>query len=145
MTKKQVGYKIALIKQIHCSPAWRDVYRDHRGLYEHMLMAHFEVKSSKDLSIDELKSLLEFMNGKSAIKKVLATNNQLAYIVTLWQKNSMYKDMFSLLKFIKNKFGLDVKELKDISKRDVTKVIGAVKNIKPLKHSNNINYMGPKV
>ena len=90
MTDKQKRYKASLIRSIHCSAMYKNVYAPDRDLYEAMLSNRFNVKSSKDMSIQELLQLDSFMNKKDGLrlapKKVYASQNQTNYIITVWAK-----------------------------------------------------------
>ncbi len=66
MTKKQRYFKAYLIKRVHTSKLYTDIYSKDRELYEDMLKNSFGVKSSKYLSIEELIRLVDFLNGKEA-------------------------------------------------------------------------------
>ncbi|MFX4241477.1 phage protein GemA/Gp16 family protein [Aliarcobacter butzleri] len=148
MTNKQRAYKQALIKQVHTSKLYIDVYSQDRELYEDMLQNNFGVKSSKDLSIDGLMELVKFLQGnpftrsKKAIKSFKATTNQTDYILTLWQKNSLYKDVFSLFNFAKKIIKKEINSLDELNKNEARTLINAVLNIKPVQAVNNINYKG---
>ncbi|WP_294962348.1 hypothetical protein [Sulfurimonas sp.] len=80
MTDKQKRYKVALIRSIHCSDMYKNVYADDRELYETMLENRFGVSSSKKLGIEELIALDSFVNNKGGLrlapKKVYATKNK---------------------------------------------------------------------
>ena len=143
MTKKQKIYKNSLLRSVHTSRTYLEVYSKDRELYEQMLKNSFGVKSSKDLSIDELKRLILFLNGKSNdLKKDLITTNQKSYILVMWDKKSFFKDEDSLLKFAKRILQREVNSIDEITKREAIKLIAAVKNLKPLKPANNPNFQG---
>ncbi len=143
MTKKQKAYKNSLLRKVHTSRTYLEVYSKDRELYEQMLKNSFGVKSSKDLSIDELKRLVDFLDGKSnEIKKDLITTNQKSYILVMWGKKSLFKDENSLLKFAKRILQRDVNSIDKITKREAIKLIAAVKNLKPLAPANNPNFKG---
>jgi len=140
MTKKQRAYKQALIRSIHTSPLWRSVYSNDRELYEEMLFNTFGVKSSKELSIDELKSLDDFMHQRKkevAPKGVYATKQQIAFIQTLWFERSTFKFGFSLLRFASRVFKRDVSDITKITKKEAKQLISAIKALKPLVPVNN--------
>ncbi|WP_324172006.1 phage protein GemA/Gp16 family protein [Sulfurimonas sp.] len=149
MTEKQRNYQSALIKSIHSSELYKDVYSDDRELYEAMLENTFGVLSSKKLSIEELINLNNFMNKKGELrvapKKVGSTTNQINFIKTLWSKNSRNKDLNSLLTQVKKVIKRDINALESLTKDEAGKVIASIKNIKPepklkLNPSNNTNY-----
>ena len=148
MTDKQRRYKSALIKSIHCSDMYKNIYAHDRDLYESMLQNRFGVDSSKKLGIEELISLDRFMNKKDGLqivpKKIYATKNQIAFIKTLWGANSKEKTISSLLKLVSKVLQKEVERLEDIAKNEAGKVIASIKNIKPPvkpKVANNVDYI----
>jgi len=68
LTKKQESYKASLIKAVHTSKLYIDIYSKDRELYEDMLFNNFGVRSSKNLSIDELKKLVLFLGSTGFLK-----------------------------------------------------------------------------
>ena len=151
MTTKQKAYKSSLIRSIHTSPLYSEIYSDDRELYETMLENTFGVKSSKKLSIEELINLDNFMHKRGELrlvpKKVGATTNQINFIQTIWSKNSRNKDLKSLLTQVKKVIKRDVSALENLTENEAGKVIASIKNIKPepklkLNPANNKNYKG---
>ena len=59
MTKKQKAYKNALLRRVHTTKKYLEVYARDRELWETFLQNSYGVTSSKDLTIDELKNLIE--------------------------------------------------------------------------------------
>ena len=51
MTKKQKNYKKALLKLVHISKMYKEVYANDRELWEEFLNNNYGVKSSKFLSV----------------------------------------------------------------------------------------------
>ncbi len=136
MTPKQKAYKKILVQQIHTSKLYCNVYKHDRDLYELMLKNSYNVNSSKDLNIEELKNLLKFLNGKTArVEKVYASSNQIAFIKTLWEKNSENKDESSLLNLLYNRFKISLKHIENLEKKDFRKVIALLQNMKVRKRT----------
>ena len=135
MTEKQRRYKKALIRSIHCSDMYKNIYANDRDLYETMLKNRFGVTSSKELSIEELISLDRFVNKKDGLqivpKKIYATKNQIAFIKSVWGANSKEKTLSSLLKIVSKVLKREVERLEDITKKEAGMVIAGIKNIKP--------------
>ena len=108
MTQKQKIYKNALLRQLHVSSRYINLYKSEDDLYREFLFENFGVKSSKDLDIEALKNLVAYMNFKAPLvkakKSFAATTNQTDYILTLWEKNSLKKDVYSLFAFAKKSF-----------------------------------------
>ena len=144
MTDKQKRYKASLIRSIHCSAMYKNVYAPDRDLYEAMLSNRFNVKSSKDMSIEELLQLDSFMNKKDGLrlapKKVYASQNQINYIITVWAKNSRDKSLESLLKLATKILKKPINDLSKITKKEGSSLIAVVNNIKPLSVANNTDY-----
>ena len=144
MTDKQKRYKASLIRSIHCSAMYKNVYAPDRDLYEAMLSNRFNVKSSKDMSIEELLQLHSFMNKKDGLrlapKKVYASQNQTNYIITVWRKNSRDKSLESLLKLATKILKKPISDLSKITKKEGSSLIAVVNNIKPLSVANNTDY-----
>jgi len=127
MTKKQQNYKKALLRLVHTSKMYKEVYANDRELWEEFLKRTYGVKSSKHLSISELESLVDYLNYRTKkIKVEPATNNQIRYMSHLWEKKGKIKGVFGLLKFVRKRMGFDVFKLKDLSKEQATKVIIAL-------------------
>jgi len=148
MTRKQKEYKKALIRSIHCSPLYKKIYANDRELYEEMLFNNFGVRSSKDLSIDELKNLNNFMHKKElrlAPKKVYASKQQIAFIKALWLERSKFKFGYSLLNFAKKALKKEIKDLTKITKKEAKQLIASIKSLKPLEVVNNIEGRREKV
>ncbi len=148
MTQKQKIYKNALLRQLHVSSRYINLYKSEDDLYREFLFENFGVKSSKDLDIEALKNLVAYMNFKAPLvkakKSFAATTNQTDYILTLWEKNSLKKDVYSLFAFAKKIIKKDLVTLDELSKNEAKTLINAVGNIKPPKVVNNTNYKGSK-
>lgn len=146
MTPKQKIYKLALIKGLHISSRYINLYKNDDELYREFLKENFGVKSSKDLDIESLKNLVEYMNFQGELKKAStsfkATPNQIDYILHLWDKNSQTKDIFSLLKLVSKLLKKEVQNLAEISKTEAKTIINAVVNIKPPGAVNNLHFKG---
>lgn len=127
MTKKQQNYKKALLKLVHTSKMYKEVYANDRELWEEFLKRNYGVKSSKYLSISELEGLVDYLNYKTKkIKVEPATMNQIKYMTHLWDKKGKVKGVFGLLKFIRERMKFDVFKLKDLTKEQATKIIIAL-------------------
>ena len=127
MTKKQQNYKKALLRLVHTSKMYKEVYANDRELWEEFLKRTYGVKSSKYLSISELEGLVDYLNYRTKkIKVEPATNNQIRYMTHLWEKKGKIKGVFGLLKFVRKRMGFNVFKLKDLSKEQATKVIIAL-------------------
>jgi len=133
MTQKQKIYKASLIKAVHTSKLYIDIYSKDRELYEDMLFNNFGVKSSKNLSIDELKRLVLFLGSSGFIKydylKTKISKNQGAFLLTLWREKSRLKDEKSLLNLIKSRFKISLNSIYELEKKDFKKVVAVLKNM----------------
>lgn len=131
MTQKQRVYKQALIKQVHISKLYVDVYSKDRELYEDMLTNNFGVKSSKDLDIEQLIKLVKFLDGQTFVSlKTTATKNQIAFLLTLWKQKARFKDEKSLLNLIYMRFKISLNSIYDLEKKDFKKVVAVLQNMK---------------
>ena len=141
MTNKQRFFKQALIKQVHTSKLWFDVYSHDRDLYETMLQNNFGVKSSKELDISQLMELVQFLNGQKFVSfKTEATTNQIAFLLSLWEQKSIAKDEKSLLMLIYTRFKISLNSIYDLQKKDFKKVIAVVQNLKAKEKSYDEHY-----
>lgn len=68
MTPKQEKLHQFLVKRVHCSKKWKEVYGHDRSLYESLLLNHFGVSSSKEMFIDDLIRLAAYMDGHGELK-----------------------------------------------------------------------------
>ena len=124
MTQKQRAYKQALIKQVHISKLYVE-------LYEEMLTNNFAVKSSKDLDIEQLIKLVKFLDGQTFVSlKTTATKNQIAFLLTLWKQKARNKDEKSLLNLIYMRFKISLNSIYDLEKKDFKKVVAVLQNMK---------------
>lgn len=106
MTPKQKAYRKNLIKFIHCSPLYQNVYKHDRELWEGLLVQHFGVQSSKELSIHQLEHLNGYCNGR--VKKLsvmiektaFASEDQVLYMRFLWGSFAKNKEDEALLRWI---------------------------------------------
>jgi len=131
MTKKQRNYKQALIKAVHTSLMYKGIFAHNRDMYEDFLENHFGVKSSKDLSIGELKKLVDYLNHKSdKIETDRASDNQIAYLVSVWMDKSSEKTYDSLIAFSEKILKKKVKNLEQLSKKEASKMIAVVNNLR---------------
>jgi len=131
MTQKQKAYKQALIKQVHTSKLYIDVYSKDRELYEEMLTNNFGVKSSKDLDIEQLLKLVKFLDAQTFVSlKTTATKNQIAFLLTLWKQKARFKNEASLLNLIYMRFKISLNSIYDLDKKDFKKVVAVLQNIK---------------
>jgi hypothetical protein len=141
MTNKQRFFKQALIKQVHTSKLWFDVYSHDRDLYETMLQNNFGVKSSKELDISQLMELVKFLNGQKFVSfKTEATKNQIAFLLSLWEQKSIAKDEKSLLMLIYTRFKISLNSIYDLPKKDFKKVIAVVQNLKAKEKNYDEHY-----
>jgi len=133
MTKSQIKFKADLIKQVHISKKYQSFFRDNKEEYQDKLFAHFGVRSSKDLNIEQLIALVDYLNYKTPELATIkdrskdATERQLTVIRELGQVYATDKSEEATRNFIyritKNRY----LNLKSISKADATKCILALK------------------
>lgn len=104
MTLKQQKYHKSLIKAVHLSLKYSNYYKEERTEYEELLMQHFGKRSSKELQIDQLIMLIDYLNHKRSSlpvqKGTYATARQLTTIRGLWEKKASTPTDETLLIFI---------------------------------------------
>jgi len=134
MTVLQKSLKSSLIKQVHISILYQQIYKHDRDMYEDLLLNHFGVSSSKELDIDQLMELVKFLNKKSDSLKVMmrksdATPSQIRFIKDRWQKVAREKSEDALRAFIKRITKKSYLHIDSICKKDAQKIIIALKNM----------------
>lgn len=67
MTQKQDIYRKFLLKKVHTHTTYKQINQN--DLWQDFLQTHFNVSSSKFLSINELTSLIDFFNHGTALCK----------------------------------------------------------------------------
>jgi len=138
MTKKQIAYKKSLLKLVHLSHTYKVFFSKDDTLWRDFLKREYGVSSSKELSIDELKSLVDYLNNKTnTLEKKSATSNQLSWILHSWELKSYKKDLNSLLQFIERVAKRKVKSVDELSVRDAKKVIAALNKMKNITTTNS--------
>lgn len=133
VTPKQKAYHTNLIQQVHVSLRYQNYYRDNRDEYEELLKSSFNKSSSKDLSVDQLIKLVDYLNMKRAdlptAKPTAATPQQLYKIEQSWGAKARDKSTASMLVFVKRITKKDVSRLADLKKDDARKVIIALEKM----------------
>lgn len=143
MTSKQRGYQISLLRQLHLSERYIQLYKDDPIAYRAWLKKHLDVDSSKDLRLDTLISLVQYFQFKSDdIPHNRASTQQIGFIRHLWSANATYKDEASLLSFVDRVTGRELDTLESLTPTQASKVIFGVKNLKPktIEYANNPAY-----
>jgi hypothetical protein len=134
MTKKQQFYKKNLIQQVHLSKMYQNHYKHNKEDYQHLLFQHFKVISSKDLDIENLIKLVDYLNGKCDIKNVTpnsATTSQLNKLKLLWGNNSHSKCIDSLITFLSTRvIRRKIVNLTELTRQEATNSIVAVEKLR---------------
>lgn len=140
MTQRQKFYHAQLVKKVHLTPTYHNVYRNDRELYEGFLLNSFGVESSKLLSINELNSLIDYFEGKTTILKIdkrgrpsregMASVAQIDKINALWVIKARDKSDIALRNFIKRQTGEFPLHLAKLTKKEATGIIIALERIK---------------
>ncbi|PLY06783.1 MAG: hypothetical protein C0625_08045 [Arcobacter sp.] len=124
MTSKQQQYKKSLIQKIQISK--KDVFKDDEQRRDFM-NSRFGVDSTTKLTIDELKSLLDFCQRKvSDVPFSKPSSAQIKKIYELWYENAREKSEEALDSFV---FKIIKKHKIDITKIDATKIIIALQKL----------------
>jgi hypothetical protein len=122
-------YRAILVKQIHISKRWREYYKSNRDDYVDLLQTHFGVSSSKDMQIDQLVMLRDWMNFQLANlpiqkpKNEMATPEQLSIIRSIWTNYANDASDTALLKFAKRIVGTQYLHLKSLPCKEAQKLI----------------------
>jgi hypothetical protein len=128
MTPKQTAYQKVLIKDIQINK--RNVFVDDEQRREFML-SRFGKESTKELSIAQLKQLLNFCLRKvSDVVPNIVTEPQVHKIEKLWSAKARDKSAIALLLFAKRICKRAVYDLRVIQKEEATKIILALERLK---------------
>lgn len=123
----QAQYKAKLIQliQINKSKAFSD---DEER--KEFMQSRFNVTSLKDMSIDDLKLLLDFCYGKvNDIPIKRATEAQLYKLSKLWGAKARDKSFSAFLNFISKIAMRKLETAKTLTKHEATKVIVALEKL----------------
>ena len=133
-SKRQQKFKSDLIRAVHTSYKYRVYFKDNKEDYRDKLSLHFGETSSKNLNIEQLIALVDWLNQKvpelATIKdrSKEVTASQLVVIRGLWEVYATDKTDKALRKFIYKITKRNYLNTKMISKADATKCILALKN-----------------
>jgi hypothetical protein len=143
MTPKQRSYQISLLRALHLSPRYKNLYADDKVAYRHFLKEQLGVESSKELKLGVLKELVEYFEFKRDEPPTnKASNQQVGYLKHLWSKNATNKDFKSLLTLLQNKVNVHLKSISDLTPNQCKQAIGIVSKLEPVAYANNPNYKG---
>lgn len=143
MTKKQRAYQISLLRALHLSPRYKNLYADNQVAYRHFLKEKLGVESSKELKIGVLKELVEYFEFKRDEPPTnKASTQQVNFLKHLWVKNATNKDFESLFNFLKNKINSRLSAIYELTPKECGQAIAIVEKLKPTLYANNPNYAG---
>lgn len=146
MTFLQDNFRKGLLRAIHQHSAYGMLYAG--GAWEDWLHVRFGVTSSKELSIKELKHILDVFNhkredtlslkpdiaGRALVKQAPksggVTQKQLAAIFSMWEQKARDKSERALLHFIKRATGILYISIAHLKKDEATKVILALMKVR---------------
>lgn len=130
MTTVQTDFKKMLIRQIHTSPRYRNHYKENREEYEQLLAEHFGHRSSKQLTITQLKQLKAYMHMERSLPhRKLASPQQLYKVNELWAVKARTPTDAALLAFATRICGRTPAQLPDLTAAEAQKVIIALDNL----------------
>ena len=135
LTENQEVYRKKLIKATALTDTYKRVYKDDAGSWQELLNSNFGKSSRRDLTITQLKSLLNFLKtGKFfEVKPKMRSEQQYYKILRFWTTEPCIRDKsnVALREFIKNKIHKDVSsDLKELTKSEATKIIIALNKMK---------------
>lgn len=126
LTEKQQAYRKRLLAQVHLSQKYTDFYAHYEDDYRAMLEQHFNVRSASELSIDELKALVDFLNYRAKAPVVHGSAAQLSYLRNRWQAKANDPSDNGIRKLCQKLFGFMPMRLENLSKQQVNGLINAV-------------------
>lgn len=129
LTPKQENYRKRLLAQVHLAPKYVEHYVRYNDDYRAMLNQYFGVETSANLSIDELKVLVSFLNGTIPEPVVRATRAQLCFIWHLWQQKARVPTEKALKQFICAMYGWTPISLDVLSRGHANGVLGALRKL----------------
>jgi len=146
VTFLQENFRKGLLRAIHQHGTYSMLYAG--GAWEDWLHVRFCVTSSKELSIKELKHILDVFNDKvedtlslkpdiagrallkQAPKNGSITQKQLCAIFSMWEQKARDKSERALLHFIKRATGILYISIAHLKKDEATKVILALSKVR---------------
>ena len=136
MTKKQQDFHKSLIKSLHISRKYKEYFKDNKDEYVELLQLHFGVDSSKELSIDQLIILVDYMNFKNVNLPLhrpnadaLCTQAQLSTMRGLWKTCARDPRDETLVTFVNIQRHSEYELLHLVSKFDAQKIIPVLKSM----------------
>ncbi len=103
-TTKIQQLKKRLIKAVHISQRYVNYYKDNKDEYKKLLKKHFEVESSKFLTVSQLIALLDYLNFKTSTLNykdtTKASDTQVYKIKQLWEQYADDKSDRALIHFL---------------------------------------------
>ncbi len=145
MTQKQRAYQKSLLRRLHLSPRYVNLYKDDPIAYRAFLKKHLGVDSSKDLKLDVLIDLVAYFEFKrDDVPGNGASHQQLGFIRHLWGKHASNPSDESLLNFVERTIKRRLTTLEALTPKEASQVIAGIKRLKPSRISpaNNPDYKG---
>ena len=131
LTAKQKAYRKALIQYVHVSKKYRAYYKDNREEYKGVLERAFGVRSSKELSVNSLTILVDWLNYRRDELPVYRpdkiTDAQEVKLRELWERYAKDKSDTALLGFVKRVGQKAYMSVELVDKASATKCITALK------------------
>lgn len=131
LTPKQKLYHKALVQYVHVSKKYRAYYKDHKDEYRDVLERAFGVRSSKDLRVNDLKVLVDWLNHRRDDLPVhrpdKITDAQEVMLRELWSRYAKDTSDTALLSFVKRVGKKAYIKVELVDKASATKCIIALK------------------
>lgn len=131
MSAAQKKWHKILVQKVHLTKKYRSYYKDDREAYEQMLYGAFGKRSSKDLSIDELGVLIDWLNDRIDQLPVhhpdRISQAQVTLLRALWGRYARDGSDTALLAFVKRVSGKVYLKVERIEKEAAVKAISALK------------------
>lgn len=140
MTQAQEHYQKKLIKSLHISRRYREYFKDEKEEYRELLQEHYGVDTSKKLTINQLITLVDYMNFKDVKLPTYkrrgdefgarATKPQLEMMKGLWNSFADNPTDTALLAFVNRQTKKTYLYVYMVSKTEAQKIIPVLQRMK---------------
>lgn len=130
LTPKQRAFRNSLLTKIHLADSYVGFYAENEKDYRDMLQQNFGKRSAADLTINQLITLLDFLNGKRANPVERVTKAQIDFIEKGWELKARDKSKRALMNFVNKNTKLTLIRLDALTKQQATGIINAIKRMK---------------
>lgn len=129
LTEKQQAYRKRLLAQVHLSKKYTEFYAYYEEDYRAMLQQHFSKTSAAQLSIDELRALVDFLNERRHSPITTVTPAQLSYILNRWRIKAQNPSDNALRQLCQRLFGVAPLRFEHLSKTQASGLINVINRL----------------